>query len=322
MRTLLFSLLALISMSHHVAAQEGCNDLVPEVIGYSPFHSDSIEVRIINNGEIGWNYPSLILSDEAGDTIAWAPADFFALAEESIFSLPITGPGTVQDGPFFAQLALWTWFNDTLVCNWNVPVDLCPSDSCTNVHPFVLLNTQLTQSAEFPWTVTNEDGLVVASGTMSIDSAGGSAMDTVCLAPGYYALSMSASGVNEANVFYQMMGTAWNTSASPQVQMSVEDASTFTLFGACLDVDNAIQERPVSTLHARIIGDELFIDPPGSSMSAMVHLFDATGRMLHHSTTRHITTRIDLDRFPFGPVLIRLTDDTGIVHSARVVWAH
>ncbi len=320
MRTRVFSIIGLFLTTCTMHAQEDCGNLMPEILGYSPFDSGVIEVRLLNSGEIGWSYPSLILYNEGGDTLAWAPADFFALASGSIFSLPITGPAPVPQGAFMGRLELWTGFNENLSCFWHLNGVLCPPDSCVEVLPFAFVNVVPTGPVELPWSITDENGALVAGGTMVMDTNITSATDTVCLTPGIYSMTMTASGVSEEHVYYQVLGTAWNTSSSPQVQMSEQDESPFVMLGACTDEDNAVAELQNGTLHARIVGNEIIIERDADDRSAgTARVFDAAGRLLKRSAVRSDVIRINLSDLPDGLLIVTLSDEDG-TRSGRVIW--
>jgi hypothetical protein len=287
-------------------AQEDCNALFPAGIQYSPFESGLIEVRMVNTGAMGWSYPSLVLYNN-NDTIAWAPAEYFALGSEQVFSLPVVGNVVVPNGGFYGKLELWTGFNDSLRCTWYPEPVLCHPAECTTVHPYVLVNAPDAGGMQFTWNVMDDQGQVVANGEMVVPMGHVDVMDTVCLPPGDYSLSVFDPWVTGENVYFQMRGQAWNTTASQQIQLSTGATSDFHLMQACANEGNGMQEAHLNELQLHYADGELIIGTPTAFALDHVQVIDVMGRTV---ADRRLSTHQRVLRLP------------ATAHGILLVYAH
>lgn len=318
MRTLITVSLVLIALTP-LRAQENCDDVFPAGITFNPFDSSLIEIRMVNNGPIGWSYPSLIFYN-ANDSIAWAPAEFFALANDQVFTLQTMDGGTIPTGPFNGKVELWTGFNDSLRCTWFPEPLLCPPTECTVIHPYVLVSSGNASGMQFIWTVTDDLQQTVASGEMTVAEGSIETMDSVCLAPGHYALHVFNPWITGDSIYFNMHSQAWNSGASPQVELSSGNASTFTLLEACIDEDNAITEHATSSVQVSISNDMLHIQRDDGRTFDSIVLVDASGRRIHIPSTTSPTVDVPLNTVAPGLLLVSAFAD-GEMTTERVMWA-
>lgn len=303
-----------------LVAQENCNDVFPASISFSPFDSSLIEVRMVNNGPIGWSYPSLVLYN-VNDSMAWAPADYFALAGDQVFTLQTIDGAQIPTGPFYGKLELWTGFNDSLRCTWYPEPYLCPPGECTVVHPYVMVATANAAGLEFTWSVTDDLGHAVATGAMTIPEGSIEAMDSVCLEPGHYQLHVLNPWVTGDSIYFDMRGQAWNAGTSPQVELSSGAASTFTLLEACIEQANGISELPASSVRSNIANSVLRIRLDDGRALDTIEVLDASGRRIHVQRTASASVDVPLDGVAPGLLLVRVYT-AGSLSTGRVMWTH
>lgn len=320
MRTRILTAILVSSAITSLVAQENCNDLFPASITFSPFDSSLIEVHMVNNGQIGWDYPSLVLYN-ANDSIAWAPAESFAIPGDQVFILHTIDGVLIPTGPFYGRLELWTGFNDSLRCTWYPEPILCPLGGCMVVHPYVMVGTGNAAGLAFTWAVTDDLGQTVANGSMAVPEGSIEAMDSVCLVPGRYHLNVFNPWISGDSVYFSMNGQAWNTGTSPQVELSSGEASTFTLLEACMDQTNSISERPVSSVRSNISNGVLHVRRLDGRALDTVEVLDASGRRIHIQRTTSTTVDVPLGAVAPGLLIVRAYAE-GAISTDRVMWAY
>ena len=319
MRALLTAVLALIALAP-LRAQENCGDVYPVSISYDPFNSGRIAVLMGNDGPIGWSYPSLILYNENGDTLAWAPADYFALTDDQLYTLNIVENPQVPTVPFNAVLELWTGFNNSLRCTWSPIVTLCPPEQCTTVYPSVLAWSNDAGGTQFDWTVTDSLAQTVATGMITMPLGGIQARDSVCLPPGAYELTMVNTSILGDSVYFSMNGPHWNSSSSPQVELIAGVASLFTLMEACIDFQNAVADVPTTSFDVRMVGDVVRVTKGDGDPVGNVDILDAAGRLLLRGYGTSGTFTLTIGDLPPSILLVRLVDKRGIVSARPIMW--
>ena len=301
------------------SAQEDCNDLVPSVLGYNPLDGGIIDVMVINNGEIGWSYPSFILYDEGNDTLAVEQTDYFAISSGQLHKLQITPGATLPDGPFEARLELWTGFNDSLRCTWHFLVTLCPATPCVTLYPTVFATTLSASGASFAWAITDTLEQIIDSGELTFSGGLLQAQDTACLPPGNYTCTVFNPFLAGDSVYYSVNSAPWNGTSSPQVELSEGTPSVFTVLEPCIGTDNAVEDLSTDDLSVRLMDGAVRIRRTGGAPIGRVDLFDAQGRL---STTTNCTVDVLSVAIPYlasGPCLVRITDRDGWVFSTRLI---
>lgn len=317
MRTPITLALALIALAP-LRAQENCNDVFPESITFNPFDSSLIEIRMVNNGPIGWSYPSLVFYN-ANDSIAWAPAEYFALGNDQVFTLQTMDGVTIPTGPFYGKVELWTGFNDSLRCTWYPEPFLCPPTECAVVHPYALVSTGNASGMQFTWTVADELQQTIATGEMTVPEGSVEAQDSVCLTPGHYTLNIFNPWINGEGVYFSMRGQAWNTTSSQQVELSTGDGSTFTLLEACIDQGNAISEHAASRVRVNISNEMLHIRREDGRAFDSIEVIDASGKRIHVPHSISSSVDVPLNAVAPGLLLVRTWAD-GTIGTERVMW--
>lgn len=301
-------------------AQEDCINLTPVSFGYAPFDSDQMEVRIQNNGSGGWSYPSLVFYNTSGDTIAWRAAEFFGIGSDQVFTLDITHPEAINDGGVYPRLELWTGLNDSLRCEWVLSGEFCFPSICATVHPYVLSSDPAAAGTTFTWNINSDNGESVASGEMTMAQGGVEVMDTVCLPPGNYSLTMSNPSISGNGTTCQMRGQPGSTSASPSIDVNTFDSSDFTVLESCIDGANAVEEIPSNEFLLNIVNGILHVQLPIAQAASTVELFDGAGRVLHRSADKRIQRDLDLSGLAPGVFILSVTDELHGRRSKTLAW--
>ncbi len=312
--------IAFLALAGTSSAQEDCNNLWPASFGYAPFDSDLMEVRIQNNGPIGWSYPSLVFYNTSGDSVAWRPAEFFGIGNDQVFTLDITHPEAINDGGVYPTVELWTGFNDSLRCTWVTSGMFCYPSICATVHPYVLSSDPAAAGTTFIWSINNDNGENIALGEMTMPLGGVEVMDTVCLPPGNYSLTMSNSSISGTGVTYQMRGQPGSTSSSPSIQVNTFGSSEFTVLEACIDGTNAVAEIPSEELRSNIVNGILHLQLPIGETSSTVELFDASGRVLLRNTDTKTQRELDLSGLAPGVLILSVTNEEHGRKSKTLAW--
>ncbi|MBP7514216.1 MAG: hypothetical protein KA791_06700 [Flavobacteriales bacterium] len=301
------------------SAQEDCNDLVPSVLGYNPLDGGIIDVMVINNGEIGWSYPSFILYDANNDTLAQEQAEYFAIASEQLHKLHIMPGATLPDGSFEARLELWTGFNDSLRCTWHFLVTLCPQAPCATLYPTLFATTLSASGASFTWTITDTLEQIIDSGELTFSGGLLQAHDTVCLPPGNYTCTVFNPFLTGDSVYYSVNSAPWNGTSSPQMELSEGTPSIFTVLEPCIGTDNAIDDLSNGNLSVLLMDGTVRIARTDGAPIGRVDLFDAQGRLLAAANCTVDRLSVAIPHLASGPCLVRITDRDGRVFSTRLV---
>ena len=141
-----------------------CDSLILASLSWAPFSDTALLVHVFNPTFTLFDYPGFLLLADNGDTLAQETVNFFGIAGESYHTLAIPSGTIMPSSPFNGTLQLWTLFYDTLDCSWDLPVDLCPPDSCTEVIVDMQNFGSGLVTGSFLYTV-REAGSEVATGT-------------------------------------------------------------------------------------------------------------------------------------------------------------
>ncbi|MBK9759144.1 MAG: T9SS type A sorting domain-containing protein [Flavobacteriales bacterium] len=312
--------IAFLAMAGTSSAQEDCINLWPVSFGYAPFDSDLMEVRIQNNGSGGWSYPSLVFYNTSGDTIAWRASEFFGIGNDQVFTLDITHPEAINGGGVYPGLELWTGFNDSLRCEWVLSGEFCYPNICATVHPYVLSSDPAAAGTTFNWNINSDNGENAASGEMTMALGGVEVMDTVCLPPGNYSLTITNSSVSGNGITCQMRGQQGSTSESPSIEVNTFASSDFTVLEACIDGTNAVAEIPSEELRANIVNGILQLQLPMGEEASTVELFDAAGRVLMRNTDTKTQKELDLSGLAPGVLILSVTNEVHGRRSKTLAW--
>lgn len=296
-----------------------CDSLIFADILWSPFDAGSITVHVLNPTTDIFDYPGFVLLDQNGDTLAMETVDFFGIPPENWHILTVHDGAALPTGPFNGQLDLWTGFYSQLACSWDLPIDLCPPDSCTMIFPTVQDYGGGQVTGSFSYVVIDED-VPVASGTLQLQQGQLMDQDTICLPPGYYVMSLSPdqlSGSGDPHFGVTAPGYA----QAPFVPVDPEGAAPapFGLYANCIGISTVIQEHPVDGLHHRLTDGALYVWRTDGAPLGRLQWCDAMGRMLNQADARSSEQRIHLADFAQGLYFLRALDAPGGATTIRWV---
>ena len=196
-----------------------CDSVIIDFLQWAPFSDTAIVVHVFNYSTTLFDYPGWILFDSGGDT----------LAKET-------------NGTFSGTLELWSDFYTSFECTFNWTGDLCPPDPCVMVYPQMISTGGAMVLADLDWSVLDGNGTVVGSGVFNFTNVQQYVIDSICLPPGEYTLSVNhPSTVGGALQFWLATANFWSaTPAQEFTQDGVPDLMPFTFFEQCIDGTNAI----------------------------------------------------------------------------------
>ncbi len=263
-----------------------CDSLLITSLQWAPFSDTALELHVFNYSTTLFDYPGFLLYDQNADTVAKEEVYYFGLPLESDHLLRIH-PGTVTpQGPFFGSLELWTGFYAAQACVKNAYYDLCPTNPCVNLSPYLTNYGAPVTNTTLDWNITDTQNNNVGIGTFYLNGGQQSAQGTLCLAPGHYTLHVSFSGSLTAQLHYGLT-TGNMISQMPETLFvpGVVNNMPFTFFGPCMPVGNGIAEtRTSALLQWRIDDDRLMISTSDGTPVGAYALIDAIGRSVHGSS--------------------------------------
>lgn len=302
-------LLSIGSAIVHVHAQVDCDSIIVEQIRYNAVDQTLIEISAYALGFDCVSYPSFILFDQNGDTLANETANFFCLGLGSpqTHSLVVLPGAQIPASPFPGRLELYSGFGDSLVCSWDLSaIELCPPVGCQPAEIYIT-NTGELEAFEAYWSVFDEDGVLVDNGNFLVDDVTQTHFDTTCLFPGQYVLGFSPfSPIDEDYVigitesYNRSIGTntALDSSLSPY-------ELDFTWYGACVDMTNAVPENRWDGTIISVLDRQLNLVQPEGPLGT-IQLFSADGRLVRRVHVLSDRTTIDLYDLNPGLYSIRI----------------
>jgi len=292
-----------------VHAQVDCDSIIVEQIRYSAVNSAVIEVSAYAQSTNCVSYPSFILFDQNGDTLARGSVNFFCLGLDlsQTHSLVVLPGAQVPANPFPGRLELYSGFGDSLVCSWDLSaIDLCPPAGCQQAEIYIT-NTGELEAFEAYWWVTDEDGMQVDMGNFEVDDVMHTHFDTTCLVPGQYVLGFSpfspidedyVIGITESYLRSIGTNTALDSSSSPW-------ELDFAWYGACEDMTNAVPENRWDGTIISVLDRQLNLVQPDGPLGN-IQLFSADGRLVRSLHVLSDRTTIDLYNLNPGLYSIRI----------------
>ncbi|MGV3637326.1 MAG: hypothetical protein ACO1NQ_06715 [Flavobacteriales bacterium] len=260
-----------------------CGTLTVESIQWATFNDTSVVVNVTNSAD-GFDYPGFILLNQAGDTLALEAVNLFAIGAESWHTLTVDPDAEMPTGPFSGQLQLWTNFYEELACTWDVQDQLCPEDDCVTIFPYLINTGGAIALGDFDWTITDANGSVAASGTITLTMKLPSVQEEVCLPVGSYSLSVTPlQGPTGGALTMGVAGLEWSADVNQPLPQGIPTGPLpFSLVPACFNGPNAVEDRSKDTLPfivRNVTGGLEVVAIDGSRLGA-VTLSDALGRLV------------------------------------------
>ncbi len=309
-------------------AQNSCDSLQILAIQYAPFTDTAMQVIVLNNGEELFGYPQFSLIDVNGDTLVSEALNFFGIGwnTPSVHRMDLLPGMELPATPFTGTLMLQYFTGDgTPVCTFpigNAP--LCPQEECTpfqiylyNNAPSIGLVTDV-----FPWTITNDEDVVVASGTLAIDAMDQQQdMVPACLASGEYVLHVEQSG-SEGTTFSLGVTQSELMTNGPGATLDAGGAIElpFIYYPKCVELGMKIEEDALSTPLINVNNGMLRVtDRNGSALGTMM-IMDAAGRSVQVVEALNSCIGIDLSNKAPGMYFVGSMDRKW--PALKIVLAH
>jgi len=243
MRTQLLSLALLLVAP--AFAQDPCEQVSILQVQYAAVDSGVIEVVVHNQSNELFDYPSFVLVDDQGDTLARENVNFFGIGPTPQAHYLSMLPGaTLPTGPFDATLVLYSAFSENVSCIFNLSgVKLCPPPPCQQAVIY-LTNLDVPETFGAYWWIDGDAGTFLYSGDFLMDGITSMGFDTLCLPPGDYVLNFSPFSPIDST-YVVGITSDWNFTIGTNTAQQDDDTPldlAFSWYAACAEVTNAVAE--------------------------------------------------------------------------------
>lgn len=287
-------------------------------LGYNPFDMSELLVRVQNNNQLEiFSYPGFKLTNTNGDTVAEETVNFFGISQESVHQLNTTLTGYMPGDIFNGELLLYSGFYDSLRCVFPVAAPLIPNGGCSE---FYISTTDWSENImqSLYWTVTNEQGTVVASGEHNHTVQDFTLQDTVCLPNNNcYTLNVSSNNPLEGNsdIAINYIGF-WISEGSQMLQGNTEYNLDFSVYfcDSVLSIDGVEAELKNIKVQPNPAIDNLKVMLEGDIDFHTIEVFDLAGRkVLSQALTAQAVINLNLEGLLNGVYTLRLIGDESLV---------
>lgn len=306
-----------------IQAQSLCDSIYVGNIQYNAVDDQLIEVTAWTNGATGVDYPSFLLFNSTGDTLAVETVDLFVLSPSpgQIHRMIVRPTAQIPNGAFDGRLELYSGFDPgTLVCSWDLQdIRLCPSEPCTEAVIYLF-----NGSNPFPftayWWIADETGTWTEDGYFEVDTLLSAYVDTVCLAPGNYSLNFSPFSPIVPG--YEI-GISGNFPQSIGTNTTLQNDSTpldllFNWYEACIDPSNSILEHQTAEVELLMSNDQLQLTSTNNDRMTGIQLFGSDGRMVRSLNVRTINASIHVGDLISGIYLVHISTERNLSVTERI----
>lgn len=196
--------LAILWLPLQVFSQSPCDLVYIDDIRYDAFHDSFLVVQVANQSGDIFSYPGFILYQPNGDTLAVETVNFFGIGGTHAAHLRIRPGASASNEINDGVLELWTGFYDSLACVFSVSESFCPDTGC---HEFAFslgnFGGALTQG-DFTYSITAQNGNVLASESFFFNDTIQQFSDTVCLLNGGYTLGLATDNAMGGQLYYSL----------------------------------------------------------------------------------------------------------------------
>lgn len=289
-------------------ASSPCDDLDLVSVQWAAFSDTAVMVHVQNNSSELFSYPSFILFNAQGDTLASEAVDLFGISGDSWHVLRIRPGTTVPGVPFSGRLELWTDFTTDLACSWVSTFELCPPAPCAELRPTVANMSGMLVNGTFNWLVYDATDLI-ANGQFTLGQNGQTADTALCLPPGEYHVNVSPTDPGFMGILYYYV-TAPGGQSTPNlpVTASLPVLLPFTFYGPCISGSQDISELPPSPLRTAPIAGGLQVWNEDGTALGPLWLYDVQGRLIFNRTAS--TDRMFIPTTTPGVYVLRAGDRT------------
>ncbi len=303
-------------------AQSPCDELVIEGISYSPFDSTAIEVIVNNSSSDIFSYPSFVLLDAQGDTLAREVTGFFGIGMGPQAHYPVTVPGAaIPEVPFDGTLLLLGMFGDTLYCEFDLTaISLCPPEECIPAEIYLTNTGPLVSFDVYWWVINVTDGSQVATGSFPMDDVMHTHFDALCLPPGRYILELSPFSPIDENY---VLGITNNYAFSIGTNVAQQQDSTpldlsFHWYEACIDQTQSIDDNSARDIQLILQHGAIQITAPDHLPLGEVVLWASDGRLLEARSTGSPSLSLSVEGLAASVILVRVVDPQGRSFVQRI----
>lgn len=305
-----------------IIAQSSCDELYIERIAYSPFDTTVIEVLVTNGSTEIFSYPSFVLLDTQGDTLAKEDVAFFGIGMGQQAHYPVIVPGaTLPTMPFDGTLLLFGLFGDTLHCDFALTeISLCPPEDCQEAMIYLVNTGPLVAFDVYWWVNDVVSGSQVANGSFPMDDVMHTHFDTLCLPPGKYQLEVSPfSPIDESYVLGITNDYAFSIGTNvSQQQYSTPLDLAFNWYQACIDISQSIPVHLPRDIQITLQGGAIQLLAPDQQPLGEVSLLSPDGRLLVARDTGSSMLSVSVEGLAAGVLLARVMDRQGRSFVQRI----
>ena len=323
MRTQLLTTLLLGStVLNHVKAQEFCDPIVIERVQYSAVHSNYIEVLAYVTNSDCIDYPSFILLNDQGDTLAVEATDSFCLnfGTASAHYLAVRPEAQTPTGSFNTRLDLYSGFGASLVCSWDLSdVALCPTEPCTQAEVYLTNTGQLETFEAYWWIYDSGTSEQIANGNFLAGETATN-FDTTCLAPGHYVIEFSPfSPIDEEYV----LGITNNWQYSIGTNVAQQGDTTpldlvFSWYEACIDLGNSMNEPSSENIRITLPNDMIQLNALNGRALGRISVHTLDGRLVEQRSSSSSSASLSTDGLAAGIFIIQAVNTSGDSFVQRI----
>jgi hypothetical protein len=257
-----------------------CDSLILASVSWAPFSDTALLVHAFNPTSELFDYPSFILLDANGDTLAKETVFYFGIGAESWHTLSLQPGAVIPDGPFTGTLELWTLFGQQLACSWSRSFDLCPQTPCAPLTASIQNNGGALAIGTFQYTIRHL-GDLVANGTFELTADAQYDSDSLCLPPGNYLMEVVADQAPSGGqpFFGVSLGNGVQGPSAPVIVTTLS-AVAFNFYEACAEGTQGIVERPADELTIAYGKGMVSVERTDGKPLGQLSVYDAHGRLL------------------------------------------
>lgn len=276
-----------------------CEGLVIERMQWTPFSDTAVILHVFNTDitEI-FDYPGFVLLHANGDTIAKETVSTFGIGLESWHTLTVHPGMVVPSGTFNAALHLWTLFYGEQACTWEFPENLCPA-TCDTLYPNVGNFGDALSIGTYAYTIRDTEQEEVASGVLEMTDTAQYDMDTFCVPPGSYTMTLLPQDEpTGGQPRFGIQGFGLISGGDAPVLWSDAQTVDFDFMLPCASITQGIGDHaPIPTFRVTATVNGLLVHSVDGLPLGPVALYDAQGKLVasdvgasHTVTLRASTT--------------------------------
>ncbi len=302
-------------LSGAALGQADCSLLTIENVYYAAFDLNAFEVDVMNSGAFGFNSPAFELLDEDGASLAQETTYWFGVSQGSQrHNLEMIDGAMLPASPFTGTLVLhYVTMDGNETCSLPLKqVELCPPPPCVGLQPYVWDHGN-SGEITMEWTISDADNMVVGEGVLFIDTAGFAfAIDSSCLPPGEYVLTLAGDVPDEAQLEYGLRRDylVQNSIAVVFTPGAVNELP-FSFFGPCADNTNGLVEQPGPELQLVVRDGVLQVMGPNDAPLGRMIILDLAGKVIARAQAGGSRTRVDL-RFANAGIYVVWLEEYGM----------